>query len=229
MGLLSNKNTNGAEDLAFDFHFPTSKRALLIFTRNPELGRCKTRLAKVIGDENALAVYTVLLKHTAAITRPVDADKFVYYSEKIHTNDIWDDAVFRKKLQRGDDLGARMENAFTEIFASGYNEVVIIGSDMYDLRTPDLQNAFLQLEKHDVVIGPAEDGGYYLLGMKCLEQKVFSNKNWGTNSVLKATLHDLKNDLVFKLPLRNDIDVYEDLRDIEVFQPYLNQIINTTA
>lgn len=222
MGLLSNKDTGGAEDLAFDFHFPTSKKALLIFTRNPELGRCKTRLAKVIGDENALAVYNILLQHTVTITQNVNADKFVYYSEDIHKDDIWDIDIFRKKLQSGNDLGARMENAFTEIFAIGYEKVVIIGSDMYDLSTSDIENAFLQIQTHDVVIGPAIDGGYYLLGLKQLNEKLFRNKEWGTTSVLTDTLEDLKDKIICKLAEKNDIDVYDDLQDNEVFQPYLN-------
>lgn len=223
MGLLSNKDTDGAEDLAFDFHFPTSKRALLIFTRNPELGRCKTRLAKVIGDEKALAVYNILLQHTVTIAQNVNADKFVFYSEDIRKDDIWDIDLFRKKLQTGNDLGARMENAFTEIFAIGYEKVVIIGSDMYDLSTSDIENAFLQMQTHDVVIGPAIDGGYYLLGLKQINQKLFRNKEWGTTSLLNDTLEDLKDKIICKLGKKNDIDVYEDLQDNEVFQPYLKQ------
>ena len=83
MGLVTtNKNTDNAEDV---FHFPTSKNLLLIFTRNPELGKCKTRLAATIGDENALALYQFLLKHTAEITRHVTADKYVYYSVQYHS------------------------------------------------------------------------------------------------------------------------------------------------
>jgi hypothetical protein len=229
MGILSNKDTSDGEDLVNDFHFPTSKRALLIFTRNPELGRCKTRLAKVIGDENALAVYNILLQHTVNVTRNVSADRFVYYSENIRENDIWDATLFRKKIQHGGDLGERMENAFTEILESGYQEVIIIGSDMYDLTTSDVENAFLSMQHHDVVIGPAIDGGYYLLGMKRIIKNVFKNKKWGTNTVLGHTLEDLKDQNTHKLPQKNDIDVFEDLQNIDVFQPYLNRIKNTTA
>src|SRR5690606_38766135 len=85
---LINKDTNNNKELAFSFHFPTSKKALIIFTRNPELGKCKTRLAKSIGDEAALTIYKYLLQHTAIITAPVSADKFVFYSENILENDI---------------------------------------------------------------------------------------------------------------------------------------------
>ncbi|MFV0571291.1 MAG: hypothetical protein ACK5M1_02520 [Xanthomarina gelatinilytica] len=115
MGILNTKDTNNNKELAFNFHFPISKKALIIFTRNPELGTCKTRLAKSIGDEAALAIYKYLLQHTANITAPVSADKFVFYSENILENDIWDDTIFRKKLQEGADLGLKMQNAFTEL------------------------------------------------------------------------------------------------------------------
>src|SRR5690554_950545 len=116
MGILSSKHTDGDNEMATDFHFPTSKKALIIFTRNPELGKCKTRLAKTIGDENALEVYKFLLSHTASIAEQVKADRYVFYSENIIKDDLWDIGTFRKKLQNGDDLGQRMKNAFVELF-----------------------------------------------------------------------------------------------------------------
>ena len=108
MGILSTKSTAGDNEESFNFHFPTSKKALIIFTRNPELGKCKTRLAKTIGNENALEVYKYLLNHTASISKNVTADRYVFYSENIINEDLWDSNIFRKKLQKGDDLGQRM-------------------------------------------------------------------------------------------------------------------------
>jgi len=221
MGLFSTKDTDGDHEIAFDFHFPTSKNALIIFTRNPELGKCKTRLAAKTGDLKALEIYKFLLQHTVDITKNLSADKYVFYSEKIWKEDIWNRDIFRKKLQRGDDLGVRMQNAFNELFEAGYEKIIIIGSDMYDLHAPDLENAFSALNDHDYVIGPAEDGGYYLLGMKHNKEALFKNKRWGTETVLKETLNDLKNESVFKLSFRNDIDHYEDLQNIEAFQKFL--------
>ena len=142
------------------------ENALIIFTRNPELGKCKTRLAKSIGDENALEIYKFLLQHTANVAKEVTADKFVFYSENIIENDIWETSVFNKELQNGLDLGERMQNAFSLLFSKGYKKVLIIGSDLYDLEANLVNNAYKNLNEHDVVIGPAEDGGYYLLGMK---------------------------------------------------------------
>jgi len=213
MGLFSTKDSDSNNELAFDFHFPSSKKALLIFIRNPELGKVKTRLSKTIGDDAALTIYTYLLQHTTTITESVKADKFVFYSEKIKKNDFWDNSIFRKKLQEGKNLGNRMENAFTELFLLGYEKAVIVGSDLFDLQAEHIENAFISLDNHDVVIGPAKDGGYYLLGMKRLHKRVFQNKKWGTETVRKNTLQDLQNESVFLLEELNDIDIYDDMKD----------------
>ena len=132
-----------------------SKNALIVFTRNPELGKCKTRLAKVIGDENALDVYKYLLQHTADVSLKVDASSYVFYSEAINKNDIWKNNHFNKKLQNGDDLGQRMHNAFDELFKLNYEKVIIIGSDLLDLNETIIENAFKALDNHDLTIGPA--------------------------------------------------------------------------
>jgi len=226
MGLLSSKDTSGDTEMAFDFHFPTSKKALLIFTRNPELGKVKTRLAKTVGDESALKIYKFLLKHTVEITEKLNVDKYVFYSEYIHRADIWNPDIFRKKLQKGADLGERMKNAFSEIFGMGYEKIIIIGSDMFDLNKNDLETAFSALEKTSFVIGPATDGGYYLLGMKEMKENIFQNKEWGTSSVLDATLKELKEEKHVLLEARNDIDYYEDIKNIEVFQKFLPPYLN---
>jgi rSAM/selenodomain-associated transferase 1 len=211
MGLLSNKNTDGKE-MVFDFHFPTSKKALIIFTRNPELGQCKTRLAKTLGDEATLKIYTYLLKHTASVSEYIKVDKFVFYSEDIKKNDLWNDDKFRKKLQYGSDLGSRMENAFSELFSLGYEKIMIIGSDLLDLNQLHIKTAFEKLNQHDIVIGPSKDGGYYLLGMKRVHENIFKNKAWGTESVLNDTIKDLQNIDVEFLDELNDIDTFEDMK-----------------
>lgn len=222
MGILSKKETAGDNEMANDFHFPTSKKALIIFTRNPVLGTCKTRLAKTIGDENALEVYKLLLNHTASIAKDVKADRYVFYSENIIRKDLWDDGTFRKNLQKGEDLGERMQNAFVELMDMGYEKVAIIGSDLLDLNAELVNDAFLQLDFNDVVIGPAMDGGYYLLGMKHLHQKLFENKYWGTSSVLQSTLQDLQNCTIHLLKELNDIDTFEDMAPYEHLKKYHN-------
>lgn len=189
-----------------------SKKLLLIFTRNPELGKVKKRLAAGIGVKSALEVYNYLLQHTLEITKNLPVEKWVCYSEEIPEEDIWPTGAFRKKLQQGKELGERMEKAFSEAFEAGYKKVVIIGSDLFDLREEDLKMAFLVLNDHDYVLGPAQDGGYYLLGMKKETPQLFYNKDWSTNKVFKQTLNDLKQEKVKLLPVRNDIDTFEDMQ-----------------
>jgi len=197
------------------------KNLLLVFTRNPALGKVKTRLAKTVGDKTALEIYTFLLEKTRDIAAKVTADKAVYYSVKIKENDIWDATIFQKHQQVGKDLGIRMLHAFKNGFETGYEKVLIIGSDLHDLTADTIANAFLALDKNDLVIGPAEDGGYYLLGMNSLEEKVFKNKDWGTATVRKDTLEDLKDKKVFLLAPLNDVDVFEDIEHHPAFQKFL--------
>ncbi|MGP1992205.1 TIGR04282 family arsenosugar biosynthesis glycosyltransferase [Zobellia laminariae] len=201
-----------------------SKNLLLIFTRNPQLGKCKTRLAATVGNEVALDIYKFLLDHTVNITENLNAAKQVWYSEEIWKDDIWSSSIFDKRLQHGPDLGVRMAKAFQDGFASGFERIIVIGSDMYDLDQNDLQNAFSELKKNNFVIGPAEDGGYYLLGMNSFKSELFSNKDWGNDTVLTNTLEDLKNEKHHILEERNDVDIYEDIKDIKAFEPYLKHI-----
>ncbi|PQJ75838.1 TIGR04282 family arsenosugar biosynthesis glycosyltransferase [Polaribacter gangjinensis] len=201
-----------------------NKNCLLIFTRNPELGKVKTRLAKTIGDEKALEIYYFLLEKTKQVTQQIQAEKRVYYDFFIDENDLWNSQTFQKFIQKGTDLGSRMQHAFSEAFQSGFEKVIIIGSDLYDLTPEIISTAFQQLDKNDVVIGPAIDGGYYLLGMKKLHQTIFQNKNWGTESVRKDTLTDLKDKEVFLLEELNDVDVFEDIEHHPAFQHFLKDI-----
>ncbi|MGB5821407.1 MAG: TIGR04282 family arsenosugar biosynthesis glycosyltransferase [Saonia sp.] len=205
-------------------HRTASENLLLIFTRNPELGKCKTRLAATVGDEAALKIYQFLLQHTVKITRSLKASKTTYYSEAIWEDDIWDATIYDKKIQQGDDLGQRMSNAFQSGFTSGFKKIIVIGSDMYDLTTADLENAFAVLDQHDYVVGPAEDGGYYLLGMKLYNEVLFKNKAWGKETVLRDTLNDIKDQNIKLLETKNDIDLYQDIKDIEAFQLFLKDI-----
>jgi len=196
-------------------------RLLLIFTRNPKLGKCKTRLAATLGDQAALDVYMILLRHTAEITKDLNCLKEVYYSEEIPENDLWDKDIYAKQLQEGNDLGERMYNAFKSGFQKGYQKIIIIGSDIYDLNSETIEAGFNSLENSDFVIGPAADGGYYLLGMNSLNQEVFLNKNWGSDKVLETTLNNLAHKKVTLLQTKNDIDVYEDLKEFDVFQSFV--------
>ncbi len=197
-----------------------NKNLILIFTRNPELGKVKTRLAATIGDENALEIYIQLLDHTKKVALETPYDKRVLYSEEINHNDMWKADYFQKKLQVGADLGERMHNAFQSGFDDGYEKIVIIGSDLIALESTDITQAISKLDHHDIVVGPAEDGGYYLLGMKRIPENLFQNKEWGTSTVLSDTLLDISNLKYFLLEEKNDIDTYEDIKNIPFFTKY---------
>ncbi len=201
---------------------PKSKNLLLIFTRNPELGKVKTRLAKTIGDEAALDIYKYLLNHTKQVTKNLSCDKTVYYSVKVREHDIWDATTYQKHQQEGSDLGVRMHNAFQQAFSTGYEKVIIIGSDLPELTSEHINKAFEKLNSNDVVMGPAEDGGYYLLGMKKLHANIFQHKDWGTSTVRKDTLNDLQNESVFLLETLNDVDIFDDIKNNPVFNQFLN-------
>lgn len=198
-----------------------SKNLLLIFTRNPELGKVKTRLAKTIGEKKALEIYKFLLNHTKKVTKNIACDKAVYYSVKVRKNDIWDASTYQKKQQLGEDLGIRMKHAFQDSFAAGYEKVLIVGSDLIDLSEDIIEKGFIQLASNDVVIGPAKDGGYYLLGMKSLPPNIFENKTWGTATVREDTLNDLKDKKVHLLNELNDADIFEDIEEHPAFQHLL--------
>ncbi len=220
MSFISHK-TNKKDEKAVHYSSVSTKNLLMVFTRNPVLGQCKTRLATTVGDKAALDIYKHLLKHTFTITNTLKAQKQVYYSDEIWEDDIWDNGIFEKRLQKGKDLGERMANAFLQGFKEGYKNIIIIGSDMYDLGTTDLEYAFSALEQNKFVLGPAEDGGYYLLGMKNFNETLFKNKNWGKDDVFQKTMEDLKNEKVHLLKTKNDIDILDDVKNIEAFKPYL--------
>jgi rSAM/selenodomain-associated transferase 1 len=192
-----------------------NENLIIVFTRNPELGKVKTRLAKIVGDEAALKIYKFLLNHTETTIRNINCDKAIYYSIKVRDNDIWNNNIYQKYVQNGEDLGLKMLNAFDNGFNKEYEKAVIVGSDLYDLKPEHIEDAFRQLDENDLVIGPAKDGGYYLLGMKTLHSEVFKNKSWGTSTVFENTINNLQNKRVFLLEELNDIDTYDDLKNIK--------------
>jgi rSAM/selenodomain-associated transferase 1 len=193
----------------------TDLTALIIFVRNPIYGKVKTRLAKDIGDDNALKVYYSLLKHTLNITQPINCSKFVYYADEVTYQDIWDIPGYSKRLQEGNDLGERMYHAMKDAFDSGFTKVLIVGSDCFQIKTEIIEKAIVLLNHYSAVLGPAIDGGYYLLALANLIPDLFFNKAWSTDQVSQQTISDFNRigisyDLLEEL---NDIDDGSDLED----------------
>jgi hypothetical protein len=192
------------------------KNALIIFVRNPVLGKVKTRLAATIGNEKALLVYQHLLQHTQSITPNIPATKFIYYADFINNNDIWNGC--EKRLQSGNDLGERMKNAFEELFDLGFEKICITGSDCYELTSEIINEAFENLYSRKTVIGPAADGGYYLLGMQFPFKDLFSAIEWSTKTVFIETINKINAQSLncHLLTSLNDIDDENDLHNSSI-------------
>lgn len=196
-----------------------AKQLLIVFTKNPKLGNGKSRLAETIGKENALIIFKELIKHTASFTKNLDADKWVFYSDYLGDNEFFDDLYYKKFVQEGYDLGDRMRNAFNQGFEAGYEQIILIGSDCYELTQKELEKGFKILDSNDFVFGPAKDGGYYAIGTRTSFTKVFDNKTWSTKTVLYEAIRDVEGaDLSFKnLATLSDVDYEEDLGELRKY------------
>ncbi|MEI7708926.1 MAG: TIGR04282 family arsenosugar biosynthesis glycosyltransferase [Chlorobium sp.] len=192
----------------------TSGSLLIIFTKNPEPGLVKTRLARSIGDEKALEVYEKLRCHTALIAEKAAVNRTACYSHFLPATDIFLTEHFNAQLQVGEDLGERMLNAISRGFDEGFRHIVLIGTDCYELSTANLDSAFLALERADAVVGPALDGGFYLIGLNKPIPELFLKREWSTKEVLSGTLDILQClSLSYELlPELSDIDTFEDLK-----------------
>lgn len=188
---------------------------LIVFARLPQLGQVKTRLAADIGAPAALAVYRQLLAHTRAVVAPLQVHKTVWLAgaeSDPAPPDEW--TGYEQLPQPGGGLGEKMQAAFAHDFARRAGAVVIIGTDCPGLTTAHLTDAFDALRTHDMVLGPATDGGYYLLGMKQLWPSLFQGKAWSTATVFQATVADAEQLglRLHLLPALSDIDTGADLR-----------------
>ena len=190
------------------------KKVLLIFVKNPRQGKVKTRLAKTIGEARALEIYRELLAITKSAADPLEVARQVWYSDYIDEDDLWPGEAYEKRLQEGESLGMRMQEAFRQAFAAGFERAVIIGSDCPGLSAGLLRRAYDLLKETSVVIGPSQDGGYYLLGMSEYYPRLFEQKEWSTASVCAQTQRQLrKKNIPWRmLPELNDIDTEADLQ-----------------
>lgn len=197
-------------------------KRVVVFVKNPVEGQVKTRLAAQIGSEAALKIYNHLLKHTAQVCQHLS--HAVYYSQNVLKND--DFKTPSKYVQQGEKLGDRMRNALQEGFSMGYTHQVLIGSDLPRLSRGLLMQAFDQLAKHEIVLGPAEDGGYYLIGMQAPFKEVFDKIDWSTNKVLSQTLHQCKPYKYDLLDILTDIDTEEDLKKFPELHKHTHERTN---
>lgn len=185
------------------------KNQLLILARRPELGKGKTRLAEGIGSEKTLEVYQYLLNHTLSEARSNSWETSLFLTGH---SDFKNNFGFKELDQITGDLGEKMHNAFQSTKAGA--KVVMIGTDCPELTNEIIAKAYLELDDKEVVFGPSEDGGYYLIGMKKYQAELLEGIPWSTGEVLEVSLAKCKElDLsVGILQELNDIDTVEDLR-----------------
>lgn len=193
-----------------------SKNAIIVFVKNPELGKVKTRLAKTIGDRKALDIYLALCEYTRQLLLEIDCDRYIFYDQSIIEDDEWDEQHFHKKIQHIGDLGDRIHHAFDEVLAN-YDKVLIIGSDCPQIQKTHIDLAFESLNHTDIVIGPSLDGGYYLLGMKDDQSYLFEDMPWSTATLFGECLRKIfsRNKSVTELEHLTDVDYEQDLKLVD--------------
>jgi hypothetical protein len=209
---------------------------ILFFLKYPKAGKVKTRLGKDLGYKEAADIYSSFIADTlfkisvckAAIT--VCADP---YSSDIegYRKLLGDD--FKIIFQRGENIGEKMFNAFADVFNSGFRDAVLIGSDIPTLDAETIELAFEALGEGKPCLGPADDGGYYLIGLKSsqLDYQIFSDIEWSTESVLESTVSQMKKLKLSPviLPEKSDIDDIEDLKNLMTRHNFSKLCPNTAA
>ena len=192
----------------------------LEFARLPELGKVKTRLAATAGDARALAIYEELLQQTlrSVGTSTPDTEVELMWAPSAAANAESLRRAFGSHtlaMQTGENLGDRLSMAFSErFFFHRTQKIIAIGVDDPGLPRELIDHAFALLDSCEWTIGPAKDGGYYLIGCRApaFDPAIFQDIDWGTSSVCEATLTKIRqwNATVAVLPMRADIDTEED-------------------
>jgi uncharacterized protein len=188
---------------------------LIIFVKAPRPGEVKTRIAEVIGPQPACDAYLALVGVLIGNLRTLPNVQVRYTPDDAFLEiPRWVQPTWTTAPQGSGDLGQRLVAAFEHGFKSGAERVVIIGSDSPDITRDDIEAAWSALGDHDVVLGPAEDGGYWLIGLRSEQPTLFENIAWSSDRVFeetraRATTADLSIHILRTLP---DIDTIEDLR-----------------
>jgi hypothetical protein len=195
----------------------TRENILIVFVKYPEAGKVKTRIARHFGPQRAAEMYSRMAKSVIEnVSRQDTYGTVIYFDPPEREKEVMDwigtgDVPYEP--QSGGTIGDRMSDAFERVFLSGAEKAVLIGTDVPDINGGTVTAAFNLLQETDVVIGPASDGGYYLLGLKNPEPSLFSCIEWGTPVVFEQTLDRIKkNDLRYKqLDTLKDVDTVDDV------------------
>jgi hypothetical protein len=205
--------------------YRSTKEVLIIFTRYPEAGKTKTRMIPALGAEGAAELQRQMAERTLMQAKKLQEARHIYTEVYFTGGDrplmqawLGTDVVYKQQAEGN--LGQRMRSAFEMSFAAGMNKIVIIGVDCPDLNTGIINEAFDLLDRHELILGPAADGGYYLIGLNRPIPELFVGINWGTSEVLQQTITIAKNlEVNFAcLPTLHDVDRPEDLVIWEKYQ-----------
>jgi len=191
----------------------------LFFVKAPVSGSVKTRLAKDIGDKNAVMLYKAFVLDILERLTNSGFQPLLYYTPPESLNTIkeflGENHVFYQQL--GNDLGERMANAFSEVFDTLAEKALLIGSDTIDIKEEEIKTAFHALTLYDAVIGPSEDGGFYLIGFKknSFKTEYFLNVRWSSPFAMGDIIKNLESSCSIKLlEEKRDIDTFDDLRAV---------------
>lgn len=192
--------------------------SLVIFSRFPRLGRVKTRLERVLGARGCLELHRAMLLDTVERTRFLCRRHYLYLSDSTarersrfaETHRLFADMIIRG--QTGADLGERLWEACRRVAAESKGQpVVFLGADSPTVPREFIRQGLARLARRPVVLGPAEDGGYYLIGLAQPRPELFSKLDWGTGKVLEQTLQRLRPEQYSLLPTWFDVDDADDL------------------
>lgn len=181
------------------------------------IGKVKTRLQPVISKELSLKIHTAFAADTIIKINAVRGiKKYLFYDLKEGDNiikNLVSNSNFEVCLQTGKDLGEKMQNAICRVMKDNIGKVIIVGTDSPTLPSEYINQAFLMLDKKDIVIGPSTDDGYYLIGMRGYPFKIFDGIEWGTNKVIKQTMTGIRRQQLHTgvLPPWYDVDTIEDI------------------
>jgi len=194
-----------------------NENAVILFLKLPSKGKVKTRLEKDLGAELVFKLYDAFIADILSACNGVNGDTIIAYAPDSEAEGKYKTLTkkYRSFKQRGDDLGERMFNAFNDAYRIGYKRSVLIGSDIPDISSNIINNAFNELKKYDAAIGPSADGGYYLIGnnVKSNDKIYFKDIEWSKPDVYKKTEDIIKSAgyTLTNLEIINDIDDLNDL------------------
>ena len=167
----------------------TPSHRLLVFLKAPRPGTVKTRLAQTLGAAAAAAAYRQLVDIVLGQLSSLPSVELRFAPDEARAEILpWLRPGWSAVAQGRGDLGERLTRAFAEAFSTGASRVVIIGSDCPEVTSDDVQAAWTALAQHDLVLGPAEDGGYWLIGLRASEPRLFAGVHWSTGTVRQETL-----------------------------------------